>query len=326
MAWRGFNNNKDIPASNESINIQPNVNIDGQNYSEVKSNKIQSRDSGEVIKNQESVGNLPYDGNVYNKVNAVRRDTDNQKDFSVSIEDVDKTIINYMTNHLDLSIMDNGFLTKTPVMYATPERWYSVQKDGYLRDNQGKILLPLIMIRREDITNDKSLMTLNRYLTYPVYIKYDEKNKYDRFDLLTNGKYTTKRPKQVYNVKLPDHVVISYEGIIWTDYIDQNNKLLETINYATHDYWGIDRFRFRTRIDSYTTAVEMDNGTDRNVRSTFKLNVNAYLLPKTIDAVKSTTTKEITPRTLEIETGNIKKEDKIDFPFSKYKKYTINGD
>lgn len=322
MAWKGFNNNKNIPNSEENVNIQPNVNVDGQNYSEVITNTLQSRDSGEVIKNQEPVGDVPNNG-VYNKVKAIRRDNDRQKDFSVSLEDIDETIINYMNSGLDLSIMDNGFLTKVPVIFANPERWYSVQKDGYFKDNQGKILLPLIMLRREDVTNDKSLMTLNRYLTYPVYVKYNEKNKYDRFDLLTNNKYNVKRPKQVFNVRLPDHVIISYEGIIWTDYSDQNNKLLEKINYATHDYWGIDRFRFRTRIDSYSTTIEVDNGTDRNVRSTFKLSVNAYLLPSTIDGVKSTTTKTVTERTVEfdINKNNIK-DDKIEFPYSKYEKYT----
>ena len=140
MAWKGFNNNKNIPSSDENINIQPNVNNEGQNYSEVKTDKLQSRDSGELIKDKPAVGNLPED-NVYKKVNAVRRDTDKQKDFSVSIEDIDQTIINFMDRKLNLTVMDNGALTKVPIVYATPERWYSVQKDGFLRDNQDKIML-----------------------------------------------------------------------------------------------------------------------------------------------------------------------------------------
>ena len=318
MAWKG----QKIPNSNESTNIQPNVNVEGQNYSEVITNKLQSRDSGEVIKDKPSVGNLPNNG-VYKKVDAIRRDLDKQKDFSISIEDVDKTIIQYMDRKLKLTVMDNGALIKVPIVYATPERWVSVQKDGYLKDNQGKIQLPLIMIRRNSVENNKSLMTLNRYLEYPVIIKYNEKNKYDRFDLLTNNQYNNNKPvKQIFNVKLPDHVIITYECIIWTDYIDQNNKLIETINFATHDYWGIDRFRFRTRIDNYNTEIAMEQGNDRNIRSTFSLIVNAYLLPSTIDGVKSTTTKELTYRKVEIEesVGDIK-ENIPENPYSYLKKY-----
>lgn len=323
MAWKGFNNNKNIPSSDENINIQPNVNIEGQNYSEVKTDKLQSRDSGELIKDKPAVGNLPED-NVYKKVNAVRRDTDKQKDFSVSIEDIDQTIINFMDRKLNLTVMDNGALTKVPIVYATPERWYSVQKDGFLRDNQGKIMLPLIMIGRKSVENNRNLMTLNRYLEYPVILKYNEKNKYDRFDLLTNNQYNNNRPvKQVFNVKMPDHVIINYDCVIWTDYIDQNNKLIEIINFATHDYWGIDRFRFRTRIDNYSTEVSMDSGNDRNVKSTFDLIVNAYLLPNSIEGVKSTTTKEITYRKIEFdaETGEKNIEKIPENPYSYLKKY-----
>ena len=293
MAWRGFSKDN-IPTSEEKLNIQPDVKQNAENYSNVISNKLQSTDSGNIISTEENVGGIPKVG-IYRKVHSIRRDTDNQKDFSVTLTDIDNTIVNYMNQRLDLSVMDNGSLTKVPVMYATPEKWYAIKKDGYLRDNQGKILLPLIAIKRTEITNNKDLMTLNRYLSYPVEIKYSQKNKYDRFDLLC--KVSNDKPvKQIFNVKLPDHVIISYEGIVWGDYNLEVNKLIEKINFATHDYWGLDRFRFRTKIDNYSIDIIDDVNNDRSIKGTFRLEVYAYLLPKTIDGVKSTTVKSITNR------------------------------
>lgn len=293
MAWRGFSKDN-IPTSEEKLNIQPDVKQNAENYSNVISDKLQSADSGNIISTEENVGGIPKVG-IYKKVHAVRRDTDLQKDFSVSLTDIDNTIVNYMNKRLDLSVMDNGALTRVPVMYATPEKWVSIKKDGYLRDNQGKILLPLIAIKRTEISNNKDLMTFNRYLSYPVELKYSQKNKYDRFDLLC--KVSNDKPvKQIFNVKLPDHVIINYEGIVWGDYNLEVNKLIEKINFATHDYWGLDRFRFRTKIDNYSIDIIDDVNNDRSIKGTFQLTVFAYLLPKTIDGVKSTTTKTITNR------------------------------
>lgn len=298
MAWRGFNKDN-IPTSDETLNIQPDVKQKAENYTNVVSDTLQSADSGNIISTEENVGGIPKVG-IYKKVNAVRRDTDLQKDFSVTLKDIDNTIINYMNQRLDLSVMDNGALVKVPVIYATPEKWFAIKKDGCLRDNQGKILLPLIALKRTEISNNKELMTLNRYLSYPVEVKYSQKNKYDRFDLLC--KVSNDKPvKQIYNVKLPDHIIVSYEGIIWGDYNLEVNALIEKINFATHDYWGLDRFRFRTRIDNYSIDILDDINNDRSIKGTFRLEVYAYLLSKTIDGVKSTTTKIITIRKINLD-------------------------
>ena len=237
----------------------------------------------------------------YNRANAVRRDTDKVKNVTITLLDVDSAIISTMTDQLKLQVNDNGEAVSVPVIYGNPERWFAVKKYGHIRDNQGKILLPAIMIRRKNVENNKDLMTFNRYLNYETIMNYSEKNKYDRFDLMNKGAFSSKPTKQIYSVSLPTHVNITYECIIWTDYVDQNNKLLEQINYAAKDYWGDrERFKFRARIDSYSIEQEVNDGEDRNVKTTFDLNVNAYLLNEnystSMSGVKNTTQKLFTVR------------------------------
>ena len=238
---------------------------------------------------------------LYSRANATRRDTDKQKNFTVTLLDIDTSIINTLNDTLRLQVNDNGEVVKVPVIYGNPERWFAMKKFGHIRDNQGKILLPAIMVRRKSVENNKELATFNRYLNYETIMNYSEKNKYDRFDLMNKGAFASKPTKQIYSVSLPVQVNITYECIIWTDYVDQNNKLLEQINYAAKDYWGdAERFKFRARIDSYTIEQEVNDGEDRNIKTTFDINVNAYLLNENyitnLNGVKNTTQKLFTVR------------------------------
>ena len=241
----------------------------------------------------------------YNRAYATRRDTDKEKNLSVTLMDVDSTIMYHLENNLKLQVVDNGEVVRVPIIYGNPERWVAVQKYGFLRDNQGKILLPALMIRRKNVENNKDLMTFNRYLHYQTLVSYSEKNKYDRFDLLNPGLFKSKPTKQIYSVSLPNHILATYECMIWTDFVDQNNKILEQINYASKDYWGDrERFKFRARVDNYSVEQEVNDGEDRNVKTTFDIVVYAYLLNDNIvnsmTGVKNTTSKLFTVRKVKL--------------------------
>jgi hypothetical protein len=246
----------------------------------------------------------------YNRATATRRDTDTHKNLSITLMDVDSTIMYHLENNLRLQVVDNGEVVRIPIIYGNPERWVAMKKYGYLRDNQGKILLPAFMIRRKSVENNKDLMTFNRYLQSEVMMSYSEKNKYDRFDLMNNGLFKSKPTKQIYAVSLPNHIIATYECIIWTDFVDQNNKVLEQINYASKDYWGDrERFKFRARVDSYSVEQEVNDGEDRNVKTTFDIIVNAYLLNdntvNSMSGIKNTTNKLFTVRKIKLEENTV---------------------
>ena len=65
-----------------------------------------------------------------NRSHDVRRDTDIVKDFTVTLEDIDTTIIEHLQG-LKLSVLNEGKLVEVPVFYANPERWKSIQADGF---------------------------------------------------------------------------------------------------------------------------------------------------------------------------------------------------
>ena len=75
-------------------------------------------------------------------------------------------------------------------------------------------------------------------------------------------------------------MVLSYDFIVWTHYIEQMNKLIERINWSAGAYWGEpNRMRFRTNIDSYTDATEVTDR-ERIIRTEFSVSLKGYLIPE----------------------------------------------
>lgn len=210
---------------------------------------------------------------------------DNLKDFSIGIKDIDETIHYYFSNVITPNVIQNGKRLNVPIMYGSPERWKAVQKDGFYRDKNGKIQTPLIMFRRESIERNRNMsrkMDGNNPSNYIIAEKkYTKKNIYDRLSVLGN-----RQPVKEYEtIIVPDFVDLTYSCIIFSDYVEQMNKIIEAINYAAGAYWGDpNRFQFRAMIDSYTTTTEVSQGQDRVVKTSFSIKLMGRIIPDTINA------------------------------------------
>ena len=207
---------------------------------------------------------------------------DTVKPFSLGFKEIDEALFYYMENIIKPTVQQNGVVQNVPVIYGSPEKWKQIQKDGYYRDRKGKIMLPLITFKRNSIEKNRSLankLDSNFPNNINVFTKsYSKNNAYDNFNILNN-----KIPqKEYYAVVVPDYVTITYDFIISTYYIEQLNKLIEAFNYASDSYWGDpEKFKFRSRIDSFATPVELVQGGERTVKATFSLKLHGYVVPLT---------------------------------------------
>lgn len=216
-----------------------------------------------------------------------------EKGKGVKLYDVDLAIAEHMIDTVLPTVEIFEEKQKIPVVYGNPERWKSIQKDGFLRDKKGMLQIPLIMFKRNSIARDDSFAnTMNRHISYPSVSRYSKKHKYDKFSAMTG----TKRPVELFDVVMPDYVNITYEVIIWTDFTEHMNKIVEAFQYATDEYWGDkDGFKFRVKIDNFDNTTEVSEGSQRIVRTNFTMAVYAYLLPEQFDN-QSTHKKSITPK------------------------------
>jgi hypothetical protein len=256
-----------------------------------------ARDLKPLPKNQSQIlqeAFVPYDNTVSktpsetvfskNRAKEISFRGKKQKDFSVSLKDHDEVIKYYFENTIKPTVMQNGEHLPVPIMYGSPERWKTVQSDGGLRDKSGKLMVPLIMYRRDTLEKNRSLgnkLDGNKVHHYQLFEqKFNPKNQYDRFSVVTN-----RRPsKEVYMSVIPDYVTLTYSCIIFTDYVEQINPIIEAINFASDSYWGdFSRFKFRARVDSFSTVTEVTTADGRAVKSTFNIVLNGYIIPDTIN-------------------------------------------
>ncbi|SVE20254.1 uncharacterized protein METZ01_LOCUS473108, partial [marine metagenome] len=107
--------------------------------------------------------------------------------------DIDAAIMYYFNEVIKPTVVENGEVVKVPVYYANPERWKTIQRQGYLRDSKKQLIIPLVVFKRNSLAKDDSI-TVDKMnpedpkLHYTFERKYTQENRYDRFSVLQGKK------------------------------------------------------------------------------------------------------------------------------------------
>ncbi len=226
------------------------------------------------------------EGTVFsqNRAKDISRKNDKVKDISIGLEDIDEAIKYYFDNTIKPNVVQNGSRVAVPVLYGDAEKWKLVQNDGFYRDHTGKIMAPLIMYKRTNIEKNRTLgnkLDGNKVHLFNVFeTRYNKRNFYNKFDILTNSIPS----KQYYVNVVPDYVTVTYECILFTNFVEQNNKLIEAIEFASDSYWGdFKRWHFRTRIDTFTVTNIIEQDGDRVAKTNFTMTLNGYLIADSVN-------------------------------------------
>ena len=213
------------------------------------------------------------------------KDDDKNKTISIGLKDIDSAILFYLENVIKPTITQNDRRLSVPIIYGSPERWKSMQADGFYRDKNGKTMIPLLMFKRDSFTKNNTIgnkLDGNKVNNLKYFeTGYSKRNIYDNFNVLQNQK----RQKEYILGIIPDYIDITYSMSIFTDYVEQANEITEAVEFAARSYWGDpERFMFRANIDTFNTPVLLENGSDRANRTTMNVLVNGYIIPSCINA------------------------------------------
>ena len=217
------------------------------------------------------------------RASQISQKDDSWKPFTIGIKDLDEAIKYYFDNVIKPSVVQNDNRIAVPTIYGSPERWKSVQRDGYYRDKKGKIMAPLIMYKRTNIDRDRGLTSkvdANFPQNYAVFQQpYSKQNHYNNLSVLNGAK-----PIKTYQAMvIPDFVTFTYTCVMYTYYMEQLNQIIESINYAADTYWGNpERFKFKALINSYQTITELNVGQQRTVKGSFDIKLKGYIIPNVI--------------------------------------------
>ena len=219
----------------------------------------------------------------FNRSEKLSWKNDTSKPFSIGLKDIDEAVFFYFKEVIKPFVYQNGERRNVPIIYGSPERWKSFQRDGYYRDKKGAIMLPIIVAKRNTVTKNRTVynkLDANDPNLYASFQRaYNPKNFYSNFSAINN-----KIPaKQYYAVAVPDYLTLEYSCLIQTYYMEQLNKIIEACEYASDAYWGNpERFKFRAFIDSFETTTQSNLGSDRIVKGTFNIRLYGYIIPDTI--------------------------------------------
>ena len=222
-------------------------------------------------------------GIPFNRSEKLSWKNDTSKPFSIGLKDIDEAVFFYFKEVIKPFVYQNGERRNVPIIYGSPERWKSFQRDGYYRDKKGAIMLPIIVAKRNTVTKNRTVynkLDANDPNLYASFQRaYNPKNFYSNFSAINN-----KIPaKQYYAVAVPDYLTLEYSCLIQTYYMEQLNKIIEACEYASDAYWGNpERFKFRAFIDSFETTTQTNLGSDRIVKGTFNIRLYGYIIPDTI--------------------------------------------
>ena len=226
---------------------------------------------------------------TYKRGNDVTLRGEDLKNINVGLIDIDTAIFYYFREVIMPYVINEGTQYNIPIVYADAERWKSAQIDGLYRDKEGKIMLPVITIKMDNMEKNRSIThkldgnSANIYQTYEK--KYTRKNQYDNFSVLMNRAPV----KEFYNVVIPDYYTITYTCSLFVSFREDLNRIIEAIGFRSDSYWGEPgKFQFKSKIDNFPITNEITEGNDRRIVSTFTLVMNGYLTPNNIDKFLAT--------------------------------------
>ena len=213
--------------------------------------------------------------------------TDLSKQYSITLKDIDTSIIKYIKNVIKPTVQEANERVKVTVMYGNEERWKAVRKRGVLRDRNNALILPLIMLKRTAVEKSDAIPGYEHDIRrkYTEIVRksgWSKENRYSKFAIQTGE-------SPVYEnlvTSIPNFVNITYEFVLWTNFIEQMNPLVESFMEYDKTYWGdTNTYRFISNLDSVSDASEMSQDGERFIKSTFSVTSKAYLLPEETNSI-----------------------------------------
>jgi hypothetical protein len=231
---------------------------------------------------------------ILNRAQQIRRDDDLIRTEHRTLYDIDYAIKWFIDNEIRPQITADEQLLSVPVIFSNGEKWDNVRRLGYLRDEKGMLQSPVIMLKRTSASERTEQRTLdvNRGYSGNYFVhkpKYNKRNRYEDelFPIPTSQPASSEK---IYIIDIPKYVTLEYELLVWCDFTEQLNELIDQILPYGRFSWGNDGNKFPTTIGSISFETVNTIGEDRLVRATIPLTVQGTLLSSQ-EARKSTLQK-----------------------------------
>ena len=228
----------------------------------------------------------PREDLILNRATQIRRDDDVIRTPRRTLYDVDFAMKWFIENEIQPQITHNNELITVPVIFANGEKWDNVRRLGYLRDEKGMLQSPLVVLKRNSVTERDQLKKLDT--NRPVSIdgignqmyyrsKYNKRNRYED-ELFPIPSNKPQESAEIYAINIPEYVDVEYDLMLWADFTIQMNEMIEQFMPYGGFAWGNEQNKYQTHIRAFNFETVNTVGEDRIVRATTSLTVKGTLL------------------------------------------------
>ena len=212
------------------------------------------------------------------------------KGFSIGLKEIDTAVIKHIRNIMKPKVKEQNEIISVPVLYGNEERWKSIKTRGVLRDKNGSLILPMIVIKRTSVGFDDAMPMSFDNDVQGKYISvvrsnsgWSKNNRYDRFAVLTGQKPV----EEFVKTGMPDFVTCNYSIVMMTSFIEQMNDLNSLWMEHLETYFGDQTsYRFLSALDGdITNEIEMESQGERMIRNEFSMTIKGYMIPEFTDNV-----------------------------------------
>jgi hypothetical protein len=225
----------------------------------------------------------------------------------VTLFSIDKAVYDWFNTKHPTNVKGR----KTPVTFGAWERFAQMQDNKYddnlnrMRDPSGMLILPMISIRRGDVTYNNDRFVFQQADGSPrieisrrVAASNFDANRRVPFDgphMYSSNRRRSDAPvMEIATVPYPDFITIPYTITFWASYVRHanyfNDRMWQNAYPTDLTYKG---YYFYAFIDSGSNESNEENYTDeeRIIRNSFTMTVEGYLLKKSDVNVTRTASK-----------------------------------
>ena len=196
------------------------------------------------------------------------------------------------------TVIEANERVKVPVLWGNEERWKSIRNNTSLRDRNGAVMLPVMVVKRTSLT-----MNPDMPLSFDMDVKgkfisvvrasngWSKNNRYDRFSVLTGQNPV----EEFVKTGMPDFVLCTYNIVMMTSYMEQMNDLNTIWIEHLETYWGDPTsYRFLSALSGdISNEEQMEDAGERMIRNELSIEIKGYMIPEFTDNVFGKTSEMV---------------------------------
>ena len=165
----------------------------------------------------------------------------------IRLEDIDRGVKSWFENVVNANVqIPQGGRRKVPLVFSSGERWVSAADRRGIRDRDGRLILPVIQVRRTGFGHSNNLSALGTdvprlQIARQVSEKTSDLANLDSLRPISSRRLRDSAVYDIYSIPFPRHGTATYSIMIQTQYQIHTNEIVEKIGNSL-DFLSVPSF------------------------------------------------------------------------------------